>query len=172
LILEQHRYIDLLTHKSPAWNYEHEVRMIYELHALKATELHKDVWLICQRCKALGRALADCEHKYHRDAVIIPDNAIRAVVFGNDCQHNMTAEILAILAEERYKHVEVYWCSLHSDKYELQYNKADAGYVRFIQEQRSKEIAFAKGHVRSNGNGFETKAAPKGVNHPNFGSDV
>src|SRR5258706_187178 len=39
--LDQHYYVNLLTHKSPAWEYEREVRMIYELPELAATNHYR-----------------------------------------------------------------------------------------------------------------------------------
>lgn len=167
--LDQHRFIDILTHKSRAWKYEHEVRMIYDLAELKRCGHHKDIWQSCPRCKLLEVAHDACADKRHKDAVIIPANAVRAVIFGNDCLADATAEILDVLADQRYQHVELYWCSLHSDKYMVQYNRRDADYIRFIQKHRAEEMASAKGHVRDGDNGTEVKVSPKGVNYPHFG---
>lgn len=166
--LDQLRYVELLRHKSPAWDYEHEVRMIYDLPALKATSGHRDVWLACAECKSSGKEPGECSQRYHRDAVHIPETAIRAVIFGADCQGEAARQILALLAEERYSHVDLYWSSLHSAKHLIQYTKSTPDYIAFIQQHRSNEIAIAKGHRRSSKSGFTVKPAPKGFNYPGW----
>lgn len=45
------RYINLLTHKSPAWKYEHEVRFIYDLDQLKRSPSYQKIDLPCETCR-------------------------------------------------------------------------------------------------------------------------
>lgn len=167
--INQLRFIQILTNKSPAWEYEQEVRMLYDLLKLKADGHQRDVWLACASCKSAGRQLEECEHQNHRDAVSVPPSAIRAVIFGTDCQGKATQEILAILSDQRYSHVDVYWSALHSEKHIIQYTKSTPSYIQLIQKQRSNEIAYAKGQCRLEQDVWKVKNSPKGINYPDFG---
>jgi hypothetical protein len=98
-----------------------------------------------------------CSHRTYRDAIRLPAEAITAVILGSDIGRSEASMVLNLLATPDFAHVNVYWCSLHSDKYILQYNRdrmtSQERYSLFMQGLREKEIAEAKGHIRQSTEG-------------------
>lgn len=158
----RNQFITFLTQKSPAWKYEQEVRMIYDLPDLRVSA---DYSRALFPCKAAETKNAKCGHATFRDAIRLPAEAIRAVIFGTDTKGRDASGILQILASPNYAHVAVYWSSLHSDKYLLQYSKDDQQYVTFMQNFRASQIARAKGHMSYTAKGPEYLEAQKGTNY-------
>ncbi|MES2595585.1 MAG: DUF2971 domain-containing protein [Verrucomicrobiota bacterium] len=170
--LRRQRFIDILIHKSPAWKYEQEIRMIYDLEELITTSEYRQVWLACQNCGAKNLRANDCEHPTFRDAVAIPAEAVQAVIFGTDCQISSTNEALRVLAEPRYQHVKLYWSSLHSSRYVVQYNEDTPEYVRFMQSQMALDVGQAKGHEFWHNGQLKVRVAAKGINYPGSASSL
>jgi hypothetical protein len=164
--LEHNRLLSLLTHKSPAWAYEHEIRMIYELSTLVASDQYRKVELPCEACRGKGKRPSECANASYRDALYLPGQAVRAVIFGTDCPHESVASVLAVLSQPDYSHVDLYWCTLHSSRYRVQYVKSDRDYVTFIQQHRAKAIAQAKRHIYRKGDSLAMRSARKGINYP------
>ena len=176
LLMEQNReeklrdhFITFLTQKSPAWKYEQEVRMIYDLPTIRASQHYADPKFPCEQCKTEKKTWEDCKSPTYRDALQVPPEAILAVILGTDISK---ADVVAILGEldgPDFAHVRVYWSSLHADRYVLQYNRddKDAGerYSLFMQENRERQTALAKGHVRYDPNLTRYIAAKKTVNY-------
>lgn len=157
-------YVGLLTHKSPAWSYEREVRMIYDIESLRTEAVYRPLRSPCNPCKADGKELKDCISPLYRDAIHLPAEAVRAVIVGADCGLAEAKQIISILADSRYAHVALYWSSLPSDCYTVNYSKSDLDYVAFIQEMRTGQIADAKGHVRYDDEGKTVFPTKKGEN--------
>lgn len=163
--LDRHRYLNLLTHKSPAWGYEHEVRMIYDLPSLAGSSHYRKIEFPCETCSRKKLSAAQCKHALYRDAIHLPPEAIRAVIFGTDCPMDIVRQVLTILSGTQYSNVQLYWSSLHSARYAVQYLKSDPTYIKFIQEHRAKDLAYAKHHVYRKGESIELRSSRKGVNY-------
>lgn len=159
------RFINLLTHKSPVWSYEREVRMIYEIRQQRALPDHRQIRFACETCKRKGVTVEKCEHPWYRDAIHLPTEAISAVIFGADCMLSTAQKVFAILDSAPYRHVETYWSCLHSARYAVQYVKGDRSYIESLHEHQTEQIARAKGHVASGPNGLQMRPSPKGVNY-------
>jgi DUF2971 family protein len=163
--LSKKRFINLLTHKSPAWAYEREVRMIYEMGTVLRSPDYCSLRFACETCKQKGIPAEKCENQWCRDAIRIPAEAISAVIFGMDCMLSTVRKVFSILDAPRYRHVEVYWSCLHSSRYAVQYVKGEHSYIESLHEHRTRQIAKAKKHVRHDANGLRILPSPKGVNY-------
>ena len=145
-------FISFLTHKSPAWKYEKEVRMIYDLPTIRASQHYADPKFPCEHCNKEKKSWQDCKGPTYRDALRVPPEAMLAVILGTDISKTDVMAILSALDSPDLAHVRVYWSSLHADRYVLQYNRDDQDtgerYSLFMQEQRERQNAEAKGHVR------------------------
>jgi len=168
---QRRSFLKLLTHKSPAWEYEHEVRMIYDLPVLATSNNYQKIEFACDACLAQGIPAAQCGHRgrAYRDSVCLPANAIRGVIFGADSPIKLIEPILDLLAEARYSHVHVYWSCLHSSKYLVQYVRSNRDEITSIQTQCTKHVAFAKNHVLHEGDQQKILSARKGINYANVG---
>jgi hypothetical protein len=149
--LIQEQFMSLLTRKSPAWEYEHEIRMIYDLNALQQSPDYLRPTFPCETCLQQKKKAEQCSNRTYRDSVRLPAEAISAVILGADVSSAHASAILNSLDDPDFAHVIVYWCSLHSDKYVLQYNRdsmtSQERYSLFMQRLREKEMAEAKGHI-------------------------
>ena len=163
--LTRRRFIDLLTHKSPAWAYEQEVRMIYEIGQQRQSPDYRPIRFPCETCKQKGVPVQKCEKPYYRDAIRLPPEAVSAVIFGADSMLSTVQNVFSILDTPRYKHVEVYWSCLHSSRYAVQYVKGDRSYIETLHEHQTEQIAMAKGHVWRDRDGLKMRPSPKGVNY-------
>jgi hypothetical protein len=171
--LQEEPVLKILTHKSPAWKHENEVRMIYDLAKETGKKNCSKFRSGCSACQKAGKRLEECENVRYRDTVSIPPEAVIAVVFGTDTSQAKTEETLQILAEERYAHVEVFWSALHSDQHKIQYCRDrmlpdGTRYSQFIQRSREMNISRAKRHIVFKENETVFKAAAKGINYENY----
>src|SRR6266496_1138980 len=82
---DRERFIELLTHKSPAWAYEREIRMIYEIAQQRKLPDYRRIEFPCETCKQRGFPAEKCEKPWYRDAIEVPPEAILAVIFATDC---------------------------------------------------------------------------------------
>jgi hypothetical protein len=162
---EQQHFLNLLTHKSPGWEYEHETRMIYDFPSFVASENYRRKEFACEVCLQKKLPVEQCSHACYRDAVYLPAEAIRAVIFGTDSSMETVQQIFEILSATQFSKVELYWSCLHSDKYKVQYVKGDQSYIKFMQEERAREIAYAKNHVYADGQSVKWRPARKGINY-------
>lgn len=166
--MKQH-LLRFLTQKSPAWSYECEVRMIYELETVQASGHYAQPKDKCKTCQESNVPFERCSHQTYRDAITLSPSAIKGVILGTDTGKSEVAEILKLLAAPEYSHVVVYWSSLHSDRYILQYNQdRDTGserYSMFIQGLREKQIAEAKSHITYSEGALRYTPAKKTVNY-------
>ncbi len=170
--IQNDHILRILTHKSPAWKHENEVRMIYDLSKEIGSGNCSKFRSACSACLRAGKRLEECESARYRDTVSIPPEAIVAVLFGTDTSESNTIETLRILAAERYSHVRVFWSALHSDRYKIQYCSDHTlndgtGYSQFIQRLRETNVARAKRHMEFKENETILKTAPKGINFEN-----
>jgi hypothetical protein len=163
--LGKHRFLNLLTHKSPAWSYEHEVRMIYDLPTLASSRHYRKIEFPCETCRRKGLSPTQCEHASYRDAIDLPSEAIRAVIFGTDCPNDIVKKLLDISSGPQYSHIQLYWSSLHSERYAVQYVKSNRNYIEFMQEHRARDVAYAKRHVFRKGESLELRLCRKGINY-------
>jgi Protein of unknown function (DUF2971) len=155
-------FIDFLTTKSPAWKYEKEVRMIYDLpRHLKSANCRR-VELACSQCQARGEPANKCKQALYRDAVHLPADAIRAIIFGADCPSAAVDQILKVRSGASFKNVRIYWSSLHSARYAVHYIEADEEYIRFFYEHRDTIMAGAKKHYTRASKGLTYIPAKKG----------
>jgi hypothetical protein len=162
-------YLGILTSKSPMWKYEREIRMIYDLAKLNPRGDFLEVSVACGDCPDTGIPKEKCTMPWFRDAVSLPPESVRGVIFGADCPINYVDELLPILSEERFRHVKLYSSSLHSDEYVIHYSEHDAETIRVYQQSYSEKIAHAKNHFffRQGRETWSANAAQKGVNyHP------
>ena len=155
-------FIDFLTAKSPAWNYENEVRMIYELPKLLASPDYRRVDLACARCQGRNKSPEECKQALYRDAIHVPPSAILGVIFGADCPYVAVDRILKVLSIDAFKHVQTYWSALHSARYAVHYVRAEPASIRSTYEERDKMVAGAKGHLTSKPNGLTYVPSRKG----------
>ena len=162
---DRRRFINFLTHKSPAWSYEREVRMIYEIEQLLRSKDHRRITFACDTCKQRGVQAEQCQHPWYRDAIRLPPEAVLAVIFGTDTMMATVQKAFSILGRPQYSHVEVYWSALHSARYSVQYVKGDRSYIEFMQEERTRQIAQAKRHFWADAGRVCLKPARKGVNY-------
>jgi hypothetical protein len=147
-------FIDFLTAKSPAWKYEKEVRMIYDLPKHLKSANYRRVELACPRCQARGEPPSKCKQALYRDAVHVPPDAILAIIFGADCPSVAVDRILKIRSGAPFKNIRIYWSSLHSARYAVHYIEADAEYIRFFYEHRDTIMAGAKKHYTRGSKGL------------------
>ncbi len=163
-ILEAH-FISLLSRKSPAWRYEQEVRMIYDMESTRQSPHYSRPTFACGPCQEQKKTSEMCPHRTYRDAIRIPAEAVTSVILGSDISRQEAAAILNTLVAPDFAHVNVYWCSLHSDQYILQYNQdrmtSGERYSLFMQGLREKNIAEAKEHIRYSDKGLEYIPAKK-----------
>ena len=160
-------YLGILTSKSPMWEYEREVRMIYDSSKLNPRGDFSEVSVACADCRDKGVPKEKCTMPWFRDVVKLPPESVRGVIFGADCPINYVNELLQILSEERFCHVKLYSSSLHSDEYVIHYFEHDAETIKVSQQSYSEKIAHAKNHFFLK-NGRETwspNASQKGVNY-------
>jgi hypothetical protein len=99
-------FIDFLTAKSPRWEYEQEVRMIYDLEAFLKSPSYRRITLACTKCQARDKSPEECTQALYRDALDLPSNAILGVIFGADCPYLGVERILKILSQENFKHTQ------------------------------------------------------------------
>jgi hypothetical protein len=163
-------FLDLLKKKSPAWEYEQEVRMIYDLGSFRETETYCRPEFACEDCQRARITHHQCKHtKTYRDALRLPPEAVVTVIFGSDVSSADASAILNILAAPDFEHVEIYWSSLHSEKYVLQYNRDHmtngARFSLFMQGLREEQTAKAKGHVRYDETEFTHVPSKKTINY-------
>ena len=144
---ERDQIIKFLTHKSPAWGYEKEIRMIYDLPSLIHSPDYRVQKFSCTKCKSAEKSSDQCGNLRLRDAIALPAKAILAVIFGTDTLPEFVTEILSILGDPEFSDVDLYWTSYESDGYTIQYNRSDKDYVTFMQRLRAKQIAKAKNHI-------------------------
>jgi hypothetical protein len=168
--------VRFLTQKSPAWQYEQELRMIYDFADTSKRDKFGRVLTPCEHCKSQQTAVDQCRNFTYRDVISVPPSAIRAVIFGTDVVTKEAAEILRLLEMPEFSHVLVYWSSLHSDQYILQYNldrrddKMEERYALFMQRLLEEQVAMAKGHVSGDAGGVKLHLAKKGVCYSNPGA--
>ena len=148
---ERQHFLNLLTHKSPGWSYEREVRMIYEFPSFAKSTNYQKLEFVCEVCHQKKLLIEQCAHASYRDGVYLPAEAIRAVIFGVDASMETVRQIFEILSGSQYSHVQCYWSCLHSDKYKVQYVKGDNKYINSMQEERARDIANAKKHLWAEG---------------------
>lgn len=161
--LEEH-LINFLSKKSPAWKYEKEALMIYGLNKTRSSANFTQLQFACNICRKASKTADQCGNATYRDVLRWPAQAIRAVIFGTDINVPEMTAILALLNTPEFAHVAIYWTSLHSDKYVLQYSRDDRSkgdiYSTFIQDNRARQMANAKGHTgfRDDGTGYFVRA--------------
>jgi hypothetical protein len=163
-VQERRRFVDLMTHKSPAWSYENEVRMIYELETLRASANYRQIMQPCPECRQRGISTEECTTPCYRDAITLPPAAVLAVVVGVDCLISTVDRVIAVLDGSGFSHTKLFWSSLHSSRYAVQYTESERPftYAKSIQQMRSQQVATAKGHF---GPENSVRVAPKGVNY-------
>lgn len=126
--------------------------MIYDLPTIRDSEHYTQPRFTSEVFLKAEKALEYWENATFRDALRVPPDAILAVILGTDTSKADVIAILRALDSPELAHVRVYWSSLHSDKYVLQYNRDDKvdgeWYSLFIQGLRERQTAGAKGHVR------------------------
>lgn len=162
---EQQHFLNLLTHKSPGWSYEHEVRMIYEFPIFLGSKNYRKREFVCEACHQKKTPIEQCVHASYRDGVYLPAEAIRAVIFGTDSSMETVRRIFEILSKPEFSKVECYWSCYHSDKYKVQYVKGDHSYINFMQEERARAIAYAKNHLYADGESVKLRPSRKGINY-------
>jgi hypothetical protein len=155
-------FIELLTFKSPAWKYENEVRMIYDISDLGESPNYRRVEIACDECRGRSNPPANCKQAFYRDAVQLPPVAVLGVIFGADCPSAAVDRILEILEDKSFKEVRRYWSSLHSARYAVHFMAGDAEYIRFFYRHRDNIIADAKGHLVRDDKGFARLPSRKG----------
>ena len=161
--------VGFLTQKSPAWQYEQELRMIYDFADTSKRDKFDRVLTPCERCRSQQRAVDQCPNSTYRDVISVPPPAIRAVIFGTDVGTKETAEILRLLELPEFSHVLVYWSSLHSEHYVLQFNldiskrEDEQSYSMHMQRLMEKQIAMAKGHMFMGPHGLKYRPSKKGI---------
>jgi hypothetical protein len=161
--------VRFLTQKSPAWQYEQELRMIYDLADTSKRDKFDRRLTPCERCKSQQPTVDQCPNSTYRDVISVPPPAIRAVIFGTDVGTKETAEILRLLEMPEFSHVLVYWSSLHSEQYVLQYNldttkrEDEQSYSMHMQRLMEKQIAMAKGHMFMGPQGLKYRPSKKGI---------
>lgn len=139
--------------------------MIYDLPTLVGSSHYRKVEFACETCRRKGFSPAQCDHASYRDAIHLPAKAIRAVIFGTDCPMDIVKQVFEILSGPQYSQTQLYWSSLHSSTYSVQYVKANRDYVEFIQQHRSKDVAYAKQHVYPRGQSIVWRPSRKGINY-------
>ncbi|MEZ5405520.1 MAG: DUF2971 domain-containing protein [Verrucomicrobiia bacterium] len=90
------KLLQLLSHKSPVWQYENEVRMIYDTEKLQSETFYRLLRFPCMKC--WERGITDplkCKNSFFKDAIKLPASAILAVIFGHDCMFDMVDKILS-----------------------------------------------------------------------------
>ena len=143
--------------------------MIYDLTDTSKRDKFDRKFTRCEHCQSQQRAVDQCPNSTYRDVILVPPPAIRAVIFGTDVGTKETAEILRLLEMPEFSHVLVYWSSLHSDQYVLQYNldrregEEAKRYSLFMQQLTEKQIAMAKGHVSGGPEGLKYRPSKKGI---------
>jgi len=162
---QRRSFLKLLTHKSPVWEYEREVRLIYDLPVLAQSDNYRKIEFACEACAAKGTPITQCAHRVYRDSVCLPANAIRAVVFGADSPIQLIQPIFDVLAQSRYSHVQVYWSCLHASRYLVQYVRGNRDEIVSIQRQCTEQVAFAKNHAFRDGERRVVWPARKGINY-------
>lgn len=162
---EEQHFLNLLTNKSPGWEYEREVRMVYNLPSFITSKSYRKMEFVCEICHKKELPIEQCTHASYRDGVNLPAEAIRAVIFGTDSSMDTVQQVFEILSAPQYSQVQYYWSCLHSDKYKVQYVKGDPEYISFMQEERARDVANAKGHVYANGESSKWRPARKGINY-------
>jgi hypothetical protein len=161
--------VGFLTEKSPAWRYERELRMIYDLADTSKGDKLDRLLTPCEYCGIQQSHVDQCLNATYRDVIRLSPQAIQAVVFGTDVGAEEAAELLRLLDMTEFAHVLVYWSSLHSDQYILQYNLDQRegvegkSYSLFTQQLRGEQIARAKGHVSGAPGGVKYYPTRKGV---------
>ncbi len=167
--IETDRVLAFLTSKSPAWAYEKEVRMIYDLDKFRSSPNYVKC-TSCRECKIQNKLQCDCDSATYNDAVTLPATALQSVLFGTDISISGVSAIWNLLEDPSYNHVKIYWSSLHSDRYELQYNlderPSSKRYSKGIQKLQSESVSLAKGHIKKNNSGqFHYIPSKKGQNY-------
>lgn len=167
--LEPDEVVKFLTRKSPAWKYEQEVRMIYDLNDTQGSERYSRFTSACASCQTAKKSAHECDSPRYRDTINFPPSAVQAVIIGTDTSKADVEAVLQLLRHSDYDHVRLYWSSLHSDKYQIHYSRdprtGSELYTSFIQGLREKQIATAKNHLKfSESGGFQYIPSKKTVN--------
>lgn len=153
------RFMKILTAKSPAWKYEDEWRLIYEM---SDSSIGQHL-LPCDVCNANENDAEKCEEPYYRDKISFPPDSVVAVLFGVDISHNDTQDLLTTLSQEHYSHVSLFFSGIDSEKYAVKYSKQDPEYISKMQKIRSENFNKAKRHSRLHKDGIGIAHLPKGV---------
>jgi hypothetical protein len=159
--------IDILTSKSKVWNYEREVRMIYDLSKLNPAEDFGEFSEPCPPCKEKKVPKEKCKIPTFRNVLNLPEKAIRAVVFGADIPSNYVDALLPILSEKRYGHLKFYWSSYDAKEYVIRYSETDLESIATYQRTHSERINRAKNHNFFEDGKFSCApfGAQKGINY-------
>jgi len=120
--------------------------MIYEKSTLNPKEDFGESTFACPFCDKVCRSKDQCKRPLHRDTVKIPEATILGIVIGTDCPSNFLNPILKLLEETRYKHVKIYWATLHPAEYRMNYLEVDASAIKAYQDDHSERIGRAKNH--------------------------
>ena len=155
-------FVQFLTAKSPAWDYEKEVRFIYDLNDLKPENGRLMPGFVCDACEKRGVPLAQCKTPHYRDAIRLPPEAVKAVIFGVDTHPSDVEKILNLMGQERYKEVKTFWSSYHSERYRIQYCQGTPVDIKKYQEMRNRDFNVAKGHKIFDGQAYKYFSERKG----------
>ena len=162
---DRRHFISFLTHKSPAWSYETEVRMIYDMGELPKIKDYCRIPLPSETHREQGVQPDQSQNARYHDAIRLPPEAVMAVIFGTDTMMATVKKAFSILSRPQYSHVEVYWSDINPARYSVQYVKGDRSCIEFMQEERTRQIAQAKRHFWADAGGVCLKPARKGVNY-------
>ncbi len=164
--LRRHRFIELLRYKSPAWEHENELRMLYELDRQSTLNGHRPILMPCPDCQLRCKEIEECKYPCYRDTIELPPESIRAIIFGTECTLRTVDAIFSVLEDARYANVETYWSDLHSSKYAIHYVKDERNDLKTLLRAHSHRIARSKGHVRHGpGDKLIALHSPKGMTY-------
>ena len=153
--------LKILKSKSPAWFYEDEIRLIYDLCELTEDTGLSTIAMACPECTAASKNRSECKFPEKRQAVKFPPEAVKAVIFGTDMHKDATESILS-LVETDYPNCELYWSCIHGSDYAIQYLKTDADYIRSMQKIRTEDYNTIKDHIIYTPDGLALIEAAKG----------
>lgn len=103
--------VEILQHKYQPWEYESELRFLYDLHSPN-------------RCGLTRRKLSTaCKADIEKDVVHFADEAVREIRLGCYCPPKQANELFALLTAGRFPHARLYMTELHQFEFKITFRE-------------------------------------------------
>ncbi len=143
--LVNEKLLTLMMTKDERWHYENELRIIYTIDELVSTNKLNELEKFCATCEANNST--DCLSKSYRDSIKFFPKAVKEIVFGPFCTHQIAIDILAIV-KEKYPTARLFLADLSPSTYGTRYMEKDADYIEKLLCAQEINRCRRLGHIQ------------------------